>query len=77
MVATKVFLVTADVDADEDKERVVEESAEVLAGVIEIAEECPTSTALISPTPLTYLLTNNGPCSVQAVGKPMSLSNTL
>ena len=50
-------------------------AAEVVAGVIEIAEECPTSMALIYPTPLAHLPTNNGPRLVQAVGEPMSLSN--
>ena len=79
MVAAKVVLVTVDVevdvDVDEDMEGVMGESAEVVAGVIEITEECPTSTALISPTPLAHLQTKNGPRSVQAVGKPMSLSN--
>ena len=76
MVAAKVILVTVDVDADEHMEGVMEEAAEVVAGVIEIAEECLTSTALISPTPLAHLLTKNGPRSVQAVGEPMLLSNT-
>ena len=77
MVAAKVVLVTADVevDVDKDMEGVMGESAEVVAGVIEITEECPTSTALISPNPLAHLQTKNGPRSVQAVGKPMSLSN--
>ena len=75
MVAADVVLVTADVDADKDMEGVMGEAAEVVAGVIEIAEECLTSTALISPTPLANLPTKNGPRSVQAVGKPMSLSN--
>ena len=42
MVADEVVLVTADVDADEDMEGVMGEAAEVVAGVIEIAEECPT-----------------------------------
>ena len=51
------------------------EAAEVVARVIEIAKECPTSTAFISLNPLAHLPTKNGPRSVQAVGKPMSLSN--
>ena len=76
MVAAEVVLVNADVDADEDMEGVMEEAAEVVAGVIEIAEEFLTPTALISPIPLEYLLTKNGPRSVQAVGEPMSLRNT-
>ena len=75
MVAAEVVLVTEDVDADKDMEVLMEEAAEVMAGVIEITEECPTSTALISPTPLAYLPTKNGPRLVQAVGEPMSLSN--
>ena len=75
VVAAKVVLVTTDVDEDEDMEGVMGEAAEVVAGVIEIAEEFPTSAALISPTPLTHLPTKNRPRSVQAVGKPMSLSN--
>ena len=75
MVAAEVVLVTADVDADEDMEGVMEEATEVVARLIEIAEEYTTSTALISPTPLAHLPTKNGPCSVQAVGKPMSFSN--
>ena len=75
MVAAKVVLVTVDVEADEEMVGVMEEAAEVGAGVIEIAEECPTSTALISLTPLMHLLTKNRPLSVQAVGMPMSLSN--
>ena len=59
--AAVVILVTADVDVDvdvdvdKDLEGVVEEVAEVVAGVIEIAEECPNSTVLISPTPLAHL----------------------
>ena len=61
-------------DADEDMEGLIEEAAEVLAGVIDIAEECPTSTALISLTPLANLPTRNGPHSVKAVGDPISLS---
>ena len=69
-------MVTADVDTDEDMEGVTEEAVEVVARLIEIAEECPTSTALISLTPIAYLTTKNEPRSVQAVGKPMSLSNT-
>ena len=64
MVAAEVVLVTTDVDADKDMERVMEESAEVVSRVIEIAEEYPTSTALISLTPLSHLPTKNGPCSV-------------
>ena len=63
-------------DADEDMEGVMEETTDVVAGVIEIAEECPTSTALIYPTPLAHLPTKNGPRLVQAVGNPMSISNT-
>ena len=66
-------LVTADVDADEDMEGVMEEAAEIVARVIKIAEECPTSTALIYPTPLAHLPTKNGPRSVEAVGKLVSL----
>ena len=62
-------------DADKDMEGVMEKAAEVVARVIEIAEERPTSTALISPTPLANLPTKNGPLLVQEVGKPMSLSN--
>ena len=62
-------MVTADVD--EDMEGVMEEAAEVVDGVIEMAEECPTSAALISPTPLAHLTTKNGPRSVQAVGESM------
>ena len=68
MVAAEVILVTADVEADEDTEGVMGEAAELVAGVIEIAEECPTSTALISLTPLAHLPKKNGPRSVQAVG---------
>ena len=75
VVAAKVVLVTTDVDEDEDMEGVMGEALEVVAGVIEILEECPTSMSLISPTPLAHLPTKNGPRSVQAVGKPMSLSN--
>ena len=75
VVAVEVVLVTADVDADEDMEGLMGNTAEVVAGVIEIAEEFPTSTALISPTPLNNLPTKNGPRSVQEVGKPMSLRN--
>ena len=75
VVAAEVVLVTVDVDADRDMKRVMEKAAEVVARVIDIAEECPTSTALIYPTPLAHLPTKNGPCSFQAVGKPMSLSN--
>ena len=76
MVSAEVVLVTADVDNDEDMEGVMEEAAEDVAGVIEIAEECPKSKELISPTPLAHLQTKNGPLSVQAVGEPMSLRNT-
>ena len=75
MVATEVVLVTSDMDGEKDVEVVTVESAEVVAGVIEIAEECLTSTALISPTPLVHLPTKNGPRSFQTVGKPMSLSS--
>ena len=75
MVAAEDFLITADVDTDEDMESVLEEAAEVLARVIQIAEECTTSMSLISPTPLAHLPTKNGPHLVQAVGDPMSLSN--
>ena len=75
MVAANVVLLTTDVDADEDMEVVMEEAAEVVAGVIEIAEECLTSMALISPTPLAHLPTKNEPLSVQALGDPISLSN--
>ena len=70
-----VFLVAADVDADKDLEEVVEEAAEEVAGVAEVAKECTASTALISPTPLTYLPTKNGPLLFQVVGELMSLSN--
>ena len=75
VVAAEVVLVTVDVDADEYMEGLMREAAEVVAGVIEIVEECPTSTALVSPTPLAHLPTKNGPRSVQAMGEPMSLSN--
>ena len=75
MVAAEVVLVTADVDADKDIEVVIEEAAEVVSRVIEIAYKCPTSTALISPTPLAHLPTKNETHSVQAVGEPMSLRN--
>ena len=75
VVAVKVFLVTTDVDADEDMEGVMGVAAEVVTGVIEIAEECLTSTALIYPTPLAHLPTKNVPHLVQAVGEPMSLRN--
>ena len=75
VVAAEIVLLTVDVDADKDMEGVMGEDVEVVARVIEIAEECPTSTALISPTPLAHLLTKNGPLSVQAVGETMSLSN--
>ena len=64
-----VFLVAADVDADKDLEEVVEEAAEEVAGVAEVAEECPTSTVLISPAPLIRLPTKKGLRSVQAVGE--------
>ena len=74
MVVAKVVLVTADMDTD-NTEGLMGEAAEVVAGVIEIEEECPTSTALISTTPLAHLPMKNGPRSVQAVGEPMSLSN--
>ena len=79
--AAVVILVTADVDVDvdvdvdKDLEGVVEEVAEVVAGVSEIVEERLTSTALISPTPLTRLLTNNGLRLVQAVFELISLRN--
>ena len=69
-------MVTTDVDADEDMEGVMGVAAEVVTGVIEIAEECLTSTALISPTPLAHVPMKNGPRLVQAVGEPISLSNT-
>ena len=75
VVAAVVVLVTADVDADEDLEGVMEETEEVVAGVADIVEKCLTSTALISPNPLAHLPTKNGPRSVQAVGKPISLSS--
>ena len=75
MVAAVVVLVTADVDAHKYFEVLMEEAAYVVDGVEEIAEECPTSTALIYPTPLAHLPTKNGPRSVQAVGEPISLSN--
>ena len=74
VVVAVVVFVDADVDADVEED--LEEAAEEMAGVAEIAEECPTSTALISPTPLACLPTNNGLRSVQAVDKLMSLSNT-
>ena len=76
MVAAGVVFVTTYVDADEDMEGVTGEAGEVVAGVIEIAEECTTSAALISPTPLAHLPMKKGTRSVQAVGDPMSLSNT-
>ena len=76
VVAAEVVLVTADVDADKDLEGVMEEAAEVVARLAEIAEECLTSTALIYPTPLARLLTKNGLCLVQAVGDLISLRNT-
>ena len=75
MVAAEVVLVTSEVDADKDMEGVMGEAAEVVAGLIEIAEECLTSTAFIYPTPLAHLPTKNGPHLVQAVGDPMSLRN--
>ena len=68
-------LVTVDVDAEEDMEVVMEEAAEVVVGVIEIALEYLISTELISPTAFAHLPTKNGPRSVQAVGEPMSLRN--
>ena len=37
MVAAEDFLITADVDTDEDMESVLEEAAEVVARVIQIA----------------------------------------
>ena len=76
VVADEVVLVTVDVDTDKDMKGAIKEDVEVVAVVIEIAEECPTSTALISPTPLAHLPTKNGPRLVQAVGEPMLLSNT-
>ena len=75
MVAALIVLVTLDVDADEGLEGVMEEAADVVSGVAEIAEQCPTSTALISPTPLAHLPTKNGTRSVQAVGEIISLSS--
>ena len=75
MVTAKVILVTVDIDADKDMGGVMGEAAEIVSRVIEIAEECTTSTALISLTPLAHLLTKNGPSLVQAVGEPISLSN--
>ena len=75
VAADVVVLVTSDADAEKNLEGVMEEAAELVSGVAEIAEECPTSTALISPTPLTHLPTKSGPRSVQEVGKPISLSN--
>ena len=59
MVAADVVLVTADVDADKDMEGVMGEAAEVVAGVIEISEECLSSMAFISLTPLAHLPTKN------------------
>ena len=76
MVATEVVLVTSDVDAEEDMEGLMGETAEVVAGVIDIAEGCPTSTALISLSPLAHLTKKNVPHLVKALGEPMSLSNT-
>ena len=75
MVAAEDVLVTTDVDADGDMEGVMEEAAELVAGVIDISEEYSTSTALISPTPLAHLPTKNEPRLVQEVWEPMSLSN--
>ena len=54
VAAAMVVLVTADMDADEYLEEVMGEAAEVVAGVAAIAEQCPTSTALISLTPLAH-----------------------
>ena len=68
VVVAEVFLVTVDMDVDKDMEGLMGESAEVVAGVIEIAEECTTSTALISSIPLAHVPAKNGPRSVQAVG---------
>ena len=76
MVAAEVVLIIADVDADEDREGVMEEAVEVVSGVADIAEECLTSTALISLTPRAHLLTNNRLRSVQAVRDLISLSNS-
>ena len=73
VVAAVVIFLAADVDADKYLEEVMEEAAEEVARVGEVVEECQTSTALISPTPLTRLLTKNGPQSVQAVSELMSL----
>ena len=75
VVAAKVVLVTMDVDAGKDIKGVMGEANEIVAGVIKIAEECPTLTTFISPTPFAHLPTKNGPRSVQAVGDPISLSN--
>ena len=61
MVTAEVVLVTADVDADKDMGGVTEEATEVVAVLMEITEECPTSTALIYPTPLAHLPMKNGP----------------
>ena len=72
MVAAKVVFVTMDEEADKDMEGVMEEAVEVVVGVIEIAEECQTSTALKSTTPIAHLPKKNGPRSVQAVDEPMS-----
>ena len=76
VVAAEVVLVTADMDMDKDMKGVMGDAAEVVAGVIEIAEECPTSTALISPTPLAHLPTKKGTHLVQELGNHMSLSNS-
>ena len=76
VVADEVVLVTVDMDVYKDMEGVMGEAAEVVARVIEIAEECTTSTTLISPTPLAHSPTKNGPRLVQVVVNTMSLSNT-
>ena len=55
VVAAVVVLVTADVDADENSEGVMEKAAELVAGLAEIADECLNSTALIYLTPLARL----------------------
>ena len=54
--AAEIVLVNADVEADEDMEGVMGDATEVVAGAIEIAEECLTSTPLIYPTPLAHRL---------------------
>ena len=69
VVAAVVILVAADVAAAKNMEEVVEEAAEEVAGVAEVAEECLTSTALISPTTLALLPTKNGLRSVQEGGR--------